>query len=276
MIAVLNGSESLTIELSAAKTTLDADWSLLWSGGNPGPANPTGQTNGATAVNLLAGGSEAVRVVQSLLLHNTDTGEITATIKQITAAGTRTRLKRTIEVGGSLLWNDRGVNLYDAVGRLMNVQATVKLDAKKFVAADVVMATAATWADITGLTQALQSGKKYAVEAHLFHVNDATTTGSQFGYNIGAAPTLALFGNHSGVTNSVTAGAQAIGTATARDTAITAQTTGSTGITHTVIAGYIQPSADGTFALRGTSEVTVAAGLTIKAGSWMRIWELDA
>jgi len=42
-----------------------------------------------------------------------------------------------------------------------------------------------------------------------------------------------------------------------------------------IISGYIVPSADGTFAVRCASEVAVASGLTIKAGSWLRIWETD-
>ena len=33
---------------------------------------------------------------------------------------------------------------------------------------------------------------------------------------------------------------------------------------------------DGTFALRCASEVAVAGGLVIKAGSWMRLREIDA
>lgn len=148
------------------------------------------------------------------------------------------------------------------------------LDVMKIMASDSVHATAATFADITGLTHPLLSGKKYAIEAWLFHISNATTTGAQFGYNIGAAPTLVIFGNISGVTNQATGGTNAtfsLGTATARDTAITGQTTGSAAITVTSLVGMIQPSADGTFALRATSEVSVAAGLTVKAGSWMRI-----
>ena len=34
-------------------------------------------------------------------------------------------------------------------------------------------------------------------------------------------------------------------------------------------------AADGTFAVRCASEVAVAAGLTVKAGSWLRLWETD-
>lgn len=145
------------------------------------------------------------------------------------------------------------------------------LDKVIIMAADSVHATAATFADITGMQVPMLSGKKYIVKATLFHTNDASTTGSRFAYNIGAAPTLALFGNVSAVTNSVTAGVVATGTATARDTAVTAQTTGQTATGMTQLEGMIQPSADGTFSLRAASEISVAAGLTVKAGSFMEV-----
>ncbi len=121
------------------------------------------------------------------------------------------------------------------------------------------------------MTCPMLSGKKYAVEAHIFTTNATTTVGSQIGYNIGAAPTAALFGEVGIVTNGVTGAVFGAGTATARDTAIIAMTTGQTATGYNVIAGFVQPSADGTFALRATSEVTTASGLVVKAGSWMAV-----
>jgi hypothetical protein len=150
-----------------------------------------------------------------------------------------------------------------------------KLDVCLYKTADQAFATAASFADITDLTVALKSGKKYAFEAVLFHISNATTTGAQFAVNIGAAPTSLIVGNIDTVTNSVTASAHSSGVQTARDTALTAQTTGSAANAIGFLAGFIIPSADGTFALRATSEVTVAAGLTVKAGSWLRIRECD-
>ena len=147
---------------------------------------------------------------------------------------------------------------------------TDSLDVWKYVTADYVNATT-SYTDITGLSQALLSGNIYAVEAILFTANDASTTGSQFSYNIDDAPTFSLFGEVGAVTNSVTAGAVGIGTATARDTAIVAQTTGQTAVGMHHIAGVLQPSANGTFVLRGKSEVAVAAGLTVSKGSWLHI-----
>jgi hypothetical protein len=41
-----------------------------------------------------------------------------------------------------------------------------------------------------------------------------------------------------------------------------------------ILSGYINPSAAGTFAVRGQSEVAVAAGLTVKKGSWLHLFEV--
>lgn len=138
--------------------------------------------------------------------------------------------------------------------------------------ADSVHATAATFANITGLTVPLKAGVLYGIFCCLHHINNASTTGAQFGYNIGAAPTDARLSTIDTVTASVTASVHSAGSITARDTAITAQTTGSAVITLAIIAGFIIPSAGGTFAMRATSEVTVAAGLTVKAGSFLRVF----
>lgn len=172
-------------------------------------------------------------------------------------------IKVTLQPGDMLIY-------IEGIGFFVNRVAST-LDKVIVMSADSVHATAATFADVAGMTCPLLSGKIYIVTAKLFTINNASTTGSQFGYNIGAAPTNAQFGEVGAVTNSVTAGVVGIGTATARDTAIVAQTTGQTALGMHEIAGFIQPSADGTFAIRGTSEVTVAAGMTVKAGSSLEI-----
>lgn len=141
------------------------------------------------------------------------------------------------------------------------------------VTTDVVNATT-SFASVTGLTAAVKSGKKYVFTAHLFHVSDATTTGAQFGIG-GVAMTAMLAGAISTVTASATAAAMSAGCATAVDTAVIVQTTGSTAVVPTILTGYFTPSADGTFAIRCASEVAVAAGLTVKAGSWLEVFECD-
>jgi hypothetical protein len=219
----------------------------------------------ATDTDLFTGpGSSECRNLKHLTVRNTDASlSVDITVKY-NANGTLYELhKVTLQPGECLEY-------LDPMG-FVSLKPAAVLDKLIVMASDSVHATAATFADIAGLTYPLKSGIRYAVDACLFSVNNASTTGSQFGYNIGAAPTAALLGEIGAVTNSVTAGAFGTGTATARDTAIVAQTTGQTATGIHLIGGFIQPSADGTFAMRATSEVTVAAGLTVKAGSWLWI-----
>jgi hypothetical protein len=54
-----------------------------------------------------------------------------------------------------------------------------------------------------------------------------------------------------------------------------AQTTGAATEQPHEMAGYFQPSANGTFAIRATSEVTVANGLIVRLGSWAMVREMD-
>jgi hypothetical protein len=152
--------------------------------------------------------------------------------------------------------------------------AATKLNTMLRVTNDVINATT-SFADITDLTVALLSGKKYAFVAYLFHQTNATTTGAQFGVNIGAAPTVLNVSAIQQITSVVTGGAWGSGNmVAARDTAAVAETTGPGAANMlAIVAGFIIPSADGTFAMRCASEVAVAAGLTVKAGSWMHIIE---
>jgi mRNA-degrading endonuclease toxin of MazEF toxin-antitoxin module len=240
---------------------------------NPGRANTAAITT-ATTTDVATVSRGIRREVEMLSVRNTHASTSNAITVQHTDGTTAEEIwKGTLLAGESVVIDERGVcTLYDVNG---SVKApTAKLDVWLRVTDDVVNATT-SFADITGLTTPLLSGRKYAFEANLFHANDATTTGSQFGYNIGAAPTVSLVGTIDTVTPSVTAAAVSAGTVTARDTAVTAQTTGDTAVRLAVIKGYIQPSADGTFAMRCKSEVAVAAGLTVKAGSWLHIRELD-
>jgi len=153
--------------------------------------------------------------------------------------------------------------------------AAGKLDVWQYVTADSVHATAATFAAVTGLTVNVLSGKNYMFEAHMYHVNDATTTGAQFTIG-GVACSFIRMGEIGVVTGSATAAVMMSASAAAVDTAVIVATTGSlTNIVHDIISGVFTPSAAGTMTMKATSEVTVANGLTIKKGSWWHVRELD-
>lgn len=257
--------------VTSAAATLDVqvNWAdLVLATGLP--ANPPGGAQNtaivtATTTDILAApGAANLRTLKQMTVRNKDASLACDVTVVYDAAATDTEIdKFTLNPSDCLIYIE-GIGFYHRV-------ATALLDKVIIMPADSTHATAATFADISGMTWPIVSGKKYYVDVGLYHISNATTTGAQFGYNIGAAPTEAFFGNYSGVTNSVTAGAMSLGVATARDTAITAQTTGSANITLTIIKGYIKPSADGTLAMRATSEVTVASALIVKAGSYMHI-----
>lgn len=228
----------------------------------------------ATTTDILVGAASTKKRVGHWAIRNVSSS-VANDVTVILTDGTNANevIKASLLPGESLIYTGSTWIHYDTNGAPY-AQAS-KLDAKVYVVSDVAFATAATFSDVTGLTVALKSGKKYCFESHLYHISNATTTGAQFGVNIGAAPTALQIATIDTVTGSVTASVHSAGAATARDTAATAQTTGSAAVTMGILSGFIQPSADGTFAIRCTSEVTVASGVIVKAGSWLRIWETD-
>lgn len=196
-------------------------------------------------------------------------------------ASTSVDVMVTLELTGPVVYELHKVTLLagealeyvEGVGFFVLANAS-GLDRKLIVAADVTNATTA-FADVTGLTCPLLSGKHYNFQAMLIHRTDATTTGARFGVNIGAVPTQLAVHGESQITSSVTAAAQGQSAmVTARDTAIVVETTGPGAVNMLcMMYGWIQPSADGIFAIRCQSEVAVANALIVEAGSWCRIWE---
>ncbi len=223
-----------------------------------------------TDIVLETGDADKQRNVKSVNIRNAHATAATDILVQIDANGTMYEIHKATLLAGESLCYIENVGWF-------KLADTTRLERSFILENDSTHATAATFADIGGagadaLLCPMKSGVVYGVLACLHHINNATTTGSQFGYNIGAAPTVARFSTIDTVTASATASTHSAGSITARDTAITAQTTGSVAITMAIIAGFIQPSADGTFAMRATSENTVASGLIVKAGSWLRVF----
>jgi hypothetical protein len=149
------------------------------------------------------------------------------------------------------------------------------LDKMLYVTANSIHATAATFAAITGLSVPVLSGKRYAFYCCLLAITNATTTGAQFGIG-GVAMTDMVVGGRSVLLGSPTAAStNTTGVVTAVDTAVMAQTTGAAVNQPHEMSGSFQPSADGTFSIKATSEVTVANGLIVLKGSWAYIRQTD-
>jgi hypothetical protein len=266
------GTDKLQVITSSAATVdVHAGWADLLSGAvTPGRTN-TALSSAATTDVVATPAASTTRNVKTINIRNKDTVlscDVTVVYNQ---NGTSYQLhKATLNTGDALEY-------IEGVGWFL-ITSTAKLDTKLRVATDVANATT-SFADITGLTVAVKNGKQYCFEAHIYHIENASTTGARFAVN-GPTMTAMRVNGFSVFAGSLTAATFASATAdvAAVDTSILGVTTTSAGTPQVVIAimsGWINPSADGTFACRSQSEVAVAAGVTVKAGSWCRIWETD-
>lgn len=238
-------------------------------GSTSGRTNGNVASAGATTDIVPVPGASTIRNVKQIFVRNKDATLACDVTVQFNQNATLIELcKITLLPGQTLEYNDE-------YGFFV-LASTAKVDYKLRVANDVVFVTAATFADITGLTCAVVSGKQYNFEAHLYHISNATTTGAQFGIG-GVAMTNMRIQELDVILGSLTAATMGSPTTdvTAVNTAAIAEGTGAATVVLAILSGWFNPSASGTFAIRGTSEVTVAAGLTIKQGSWARIWEAD-
>lgn len=279
MILLMGGTTDLVSVISSVAGSLSVMASYM-DMTNADPPVVKGSTSGsqitqittAATVTIVAApaGSDRRNVEEISIRNNHATLSNDVTVQMNRSAGTLTEIiKMTIPVGSTLQYTI-------ATGWFL-IANGAKLDTKLRVAADVVFATAATFADITGLTCNVISGRQYCFESHLYHFGNATTTGAQFGIG-GVTMTAMRIQQLDVILSSLTAATMGSNVAdvTAVNTAAAAETTGqATTPVLAILSGWFNPSASGVFAIRGTSEVTVAAGLTIKQGSWARVWESD-
>lgn len=253
---------SAAITLDVNVNYIDAATSTLVVSGS-GKQN-TAITTATTTDILAAPGASTTRTLKQMTARNkhaTLSGDVTV---QFNANATLYELHKVTLLAGETLEYIEGVGFF-------TLKPAAGMDRTLRVASDVINATT-SFADVTGLTLPLLSGVHYNFIAHLYSVNNATTTGSIYGVNIGAVPTGLLVGAVQVVTPTVATAAFGAGVATARDTDVIVSTTGAVTVKLDILSGWIQPSADGTFAIRQRSEVAVAAGITIKAGSYLKVW----
>jgi hypothetical protein len=211
-----------------------------------------------------AGAATTTRNVKTLNIRNKHATLANTVTVQIDISGTNYELFKTTLLAGETLEYIEGVGWFvvesKALNRLLRVSG-----------ADYVNATT-SFTDITGLTAPVQNGKSYSFIAALTHINNASTTGSRFGINGPTLSNVHISGIDT-VTNSATASVHSAGGATAVDTAFSVQTTGSAAARLAIMQGGFTAGADGTFAIRGQSEVAVAAGLTVRIGSFCHLFE---
>lgn len=227
-------------------------------------------TTTATTTDIVAGpASGDVRNVKTINIRNKHATTACDVTVVLDIAGTDYELVKVTLTAGQVLQYVEGVGWYV-------LASAPKLFRILRVTADYVNATT-SFSDITGLTCPVESGKQYGFLSHFFHFANATTSGPRFAIG-GVAMTAMRIGAIITESGGVAAAVMNsnVGDVTAIDTAVAATTDSTTTMVHSIMSGWFNPSAAGTFAIRGASEVAVAAGLTIKQGSWAHVWEFDA
>jgi hypothetical protein len=265
---VLTTDKLQLVTSSAATVDVHASFADL-SGSTVTPGKQNTATSSAATTDIVAApAGSTVRNVKTLHIRNKDASlDVDVTIV-FDANGTDYELhKATVGTGQSLEY-------IEGIGFFL-IQATAKLDKMLYVTANSVHATAATFAVITGLTTPVISGKRYVFNCGLAAITAATTTGAQFGIGGVAMTDMVAMGRSVLLGSPTAASTNTTGVVTAINTAVMAQTTGAATNQPHEMSGSFQPSADGTFEIRATSETTTANGLTILKGSWAHIRETD-
>lgn len=224
----------------------------------------TAITTATTTDILAAPGASTVRNAKTINIRNKDSTLANTVTVIFDQNGTDFVMHSVTLLAGETLQYIEGVGWFTVESKVLNRILRVS-------GADYVNATT-SFTDITGLTCPVQSGKAYSFFAHLDNLNNASTTGSRFSIN---GPSLSgiRMTEINVVTASATAAAMSAGAAAAVNTAVIAQTTGSATSRMSILSGGFVAGADGTFAVRGASEVAVAAGLTVRQGSFCHIFE---
>jgi hypothetical protein len=225
----------------------------------------------ATTTDIVSAPSSGViRNVKALIIRNKHASTSTDVTVTFDQNATVFELHKVTLAAGE------GLEYVEGVG-FFTLRNTAKLDRMLVTTGDVVR-TDTAWGDITGLSVPVVSGRTYAFFVYLIYLTNATTTGARFGTNGPAITYLRMNGvgqllGSPTASATFTTGHAAIN---AHDTsAIGAQTTGSAVENAAWYGGAFVPSADGTFVARAQSEVAVAAGLTVRRGSWMMVREAD-
>lgn len=256
--------------ITSTAATVDVHGSFTDISGNVitfGKQN-TALASAATTDIVASPQSGIVRNVNTLHFRNKDASLSVDVTVQFNANGTLFELHKATLATGQSLEYIQGIGFF-------LIQSTAKLNKMLYVTANSVHATAATFAVITGLTTPVLSGKRYIFNCHLAAITNATTTGAQFGIGGVAMTDMVAMGRSVLLGSPTAASTNTTGVVTAVNTAVMAQTTGAATNQPHEMSGSFQPSADGTFEIRATSEVTVANGLTVLKGSWAHIRETD-
>jgi hypothetical protein len=127
-----------------------------------------------------------------------------------------------------------------------------------------------SFADVTGLSFSVTSGKIYHFRAMILFSAALLGTGARFAMSGPASPTV--YANSYTVASGATSAAT--GNAAAYDVATASTNSASTNGNLAIVEGFVRPSSSGTMIVRFASEVGSSA-ITVLAGSWLRYRQLD-
>jgi hypothetical protein len=114
----LNGTtESLTIVMSGAAASINPTYLVKQSEGNGAPLDAVGTLNGATAVVPLTGEAGPTKVVDSIIITNSDTAAVTITINKKISSTSYPLIKNLpLAVGSVLTFDGTGYRVTDITG----------------------------------------------------------------------------------------------------------------------------------------------------------------
>lgn len=146
---------------------------------------------------------------------------------------------------------------------------TTTQDYSGFVTGDITITANTTLADITGLVHPMQANKSYGFIAELLYNLAGIISGQKFAVNTPASPTNVAYRievvNGTGLTLAAVGLSAAVGAGLAQ-----------TGLHLAKISGVIENGVNaGNLSIQAAQNTSDASALTIKRGSWLRVWNLS-
>ena len=257
---------AVTVDVHASHMDMSQAAPPVVQGATSGRTN-TAITTAATTDIVAAPAASTTRNVKTINIRNKHASTSVGVTVQFNQNATIFELyKATLKAGETLEY-------VEGVGFFVVTTAATAFYNRRVAGSDVTN-SATTFADVTGLTAPVEANKHYNFEAHLYHFSAAATTGPRFAVN---GPTMTAMRLQQLITETGSVAAAVMNSnitdITALDTAVATTDGQITTPVLSILSGWINPSAAGTFAIRVASEVATSA-ITIKVGSWMQLWEV--
>jgi hypothetical protein len=228
----------------------------------------TNVTTAATTTIVSGPASSTTRNLKALSVLNTNTFSNVAVTVQLSANGTLFELhKQTL--------NPQECLRYTEGYGFTSVRDSIRLERTFIMTANSVHTNTSPFTNVGNLSCALKGNVIYGYMACLHHISNATTTGARFAIGYTGSGNF-IVGLIDTVTGNPTASIHSTNTQNNPNTAISLQTTGCANIQMGILCGTFAPLSDGTLSIRATPSVNNAAGLTVVAGSWLKVFRRTA